>query len=301
MSSKESGMKLPSQIESLLLSHGRAVSGVALLSSHATTASKAAYRITFADSSSAKARLHGTDAWAAQVEYIQDLIGPHPSLAATLIRSGRAVLEEWVPGATLHEQPPTPETLRECGRLLADLHRVPVAGQASSGATVEPVRARMVEQLAMLRTSGALGAQEVNSLVAIADATAPARASSGIIHFDFCGKNLVMHAERGPVCIDNETLRVGPFDLDLARTFYRWPLSRDDHAAFLAGYVAGDGPAETTHLPFWSLAAEIHSAFVRCRDGDHDADVPLAALRERVRNRGAMTAGHPPAERTTPC
>jgi aminoglycoside phosphotransferase (APT) family kinase protein len=301
MSSKESGMKLPAQIESLLLRHGRAVSGVAPLSGHATTASKAAYRIIFADSSSAKARLHGTDAWAAQVEHIQDLIGPHPSLAATLVRSGRAVLEEWVPGATLHEQPPTPETLHACGRLLANLHRVPVAEQASSDATVETAFVRMFDQLVTLRTSGALGAREVQSLVAIADATAPARATSGIIHFDFCGKNLVMHADRGPVCIDNETLRFGPFDLDLARTFYRWPLSQDDHAAFLAGYVAGGGPAETTHLPFWSLAAEIYSAFIRCRDGDHEADVPLATLRERARTRGAMTAGHAPAERTKPC
>jgi hypothetical protein len=111
----------------------------------------------------------------------------------------------------------------------------------------------------------------------------------------------VLHADRGPVCIDNETLRIGPFDLDLARTFYRWPLSQDDRAAFLAGYGAGGGPAGITHLPFWSLAAEIYSAFVRCRDGDHDADVPLAALRQRARDSGTMMAVHDRAEQTKPC
>ncbi len=271
------------------------------MSGHGTKSLKAAYKISFVDCSSAKARLHGTDAWAAEVGSIQGLIGPHPSFAATLMRSGRAVLEEWVPGVTLHEQLPTPETLRECGRLLANLHRVPAAGHTPEDTAVESTLSRMREQLAMLQASGNLSASEEESLLAIADATSPAAARIGIIHFDFCGKNLVLHAERGPVCIDNETLRIGPFDLDLARTFYRWQLSPEDREAFLAGYSDAGGPAKTTHLPFWSLVAEIYSAFVRCCDGDHDAGVPLEALHERVKNQDKMITGRARAEGTKPC
>ena len=294
-------MKLPAEIQTLLDRHGKPVANASRLSGHGTKSLKAAYKISFVDCSSAKARMHGTDAWAAEVGRIQELIGPHPSFAATLMRRGRAVLEEWVPGMTLHEQLPTPETLRECGRLLANLHHVPAAGHTPVDTTIESALARMRKQLAMLQASGDLSASEVESLLAIADATSPAGARSGIIHFDFCGKNLVLHAERGPVCIDNETLRIGPFDLDLARTFYRWPLSPEDREAFLAGYSEAEGPAKTAHLPFWSLTAEIYSAFVRCCDGEHDADVPLKALRAQVKNDDEMITARARAERTEPC
>ena len=52
-----------------------------------------------------------------------------------------------------------------------------------------------------------------------------------VIHRDFCAENLVIDRRGRVHAIDNETLRVGPCDLDLARTWYRWPM---DHASWSA-------------------------------------------------------------------
>jgi aminoglycoside phosphotransferase (APT) family kinase protein len=291
-------MTLPAEIKSLLADYGRGVADVQQLS---WQPAKAAYKIKFVDCSSAKARLHSNEMWADQFEIIRDIIGPHPGFAAKLMRRGRAVLEEWVPGPTLHPQPPPSDTLRSCGRLLANLHRVPIPGSLSTESGAEREIDQVIGQLKSLQNSGNLTCRERQSLVAVARSTAPGHATSGVIHFDFCGQNLVLHADRGPVCIDNETFRIGCFDLDLARTFYRWALSPSEQAAFLEGYVSGGGPAQTSHLNFWSLVSEVSSAFVRCRDGAHDADAPLKALRMRVCLGACSSSASTPADRRNPC
>jgi aminoglycoside phosphotransferase (APT) family kinase protein len=273
-------MTLPAEIKSLLADYGRGVADVQQLS---WQPAKAAYKVTFADGSSAKARMHSSDLWADQVERIQHLVGPNPGFSETLMRRGRAVLEEWVPGTPLHAALPTPATLRRCGALLASLHRVAVTEDIGAESSVELEMRRMITQLEALRDCRTLGAEEVTSLVAILRHAAPKRVNAGVIHFDFCLSNLVLHPERGPVCVDNETLRTGPFDLDVARTFYRSSLSHEEQAAFLAGYLAADGPGGIEHMTFWSLVAEVSSAFVRHRDGCHDADTPLKSLRSRAR------------------
>jgi aminoglycoside phosphotransferase (APT) family kinase protein len=273
-------MTLPTELASLIAEHGRTIADVQLLSRQAV---KSAYKVTFTDGSCVKARLQSSDLWADQVERVQQLVGPHPGFSETLMRRGRAVLEEWVPGTSLHASPPPPAMLRHCGALLASLHRVAVTEDIAAESSVERHMQRMTAQLEALKASGGLGQEEVKSLNAILSHAAPQRADVGIIHFDFCLSNLVLHPERGPVCVDNETMRTVTFDLDLARTFYRSSLSNDEQAAFLAGYVAADGPGGVEYLEFWTLASELVSAFVRRRDGCHDADAPLEALRSRAR------------------
>ena len=273
-------MTLPTELASLIDEYGRTIADVQLLSRQAV---KCAYKVTFTDGSCVKARLQSSDLWADQVERIQHLVGPHPGFSETLMRRGRAVLEEWVPGMPLHASSPPPVMLQHCGSVLASLHRVAVTEDIAAESSIERHMQRMTAQLEALKDSGALGQEEVKSLNAILWHAPPQRADVGIIHFDFCGSNLVLHSDRGPVCIDNETLRIGPFALDLARTFYRWSLSKAEQSAFLAGYRASRGPGTTEHVDFWSIVAEVCSAFVRRRDGGHDADAPLALLRSRAR------------------
>ena len=66
--------------------------------------------------------------------------------------------------------------------------------------------------------------------------------------------------------IDNAWLDVGPLAHDLARTWYRWPLAREERARFLAGYATLRSPADWLDaLPFW-LGTAIAEAASPVRD-----------------------------------
>lgn len=238
------------------------------------------------DRRSLKVRSFPSASGAAAMVHLRGLIGKHPGFSRVLACWGPLVLEEWVDGHGLTDGQVSTAQARACGVLLAALHQIPLSGRPS-----EPPLSHLVEQgrtrLQELDATGALTPAEVTRLDRELQAGAPTKARQGLIHFDFCGENLVWTGSRGAVSIDNEKLRLGPFASDIGRTMALWGLPLPVRRAFLAGYGAAGGPAEEGDRAFWLLLALVTSAWFRVRHDPATAKRPLVSLR---------TWGRPPQE-----
>ena len=102
---------------------------------------------------------------------------------------------------------------------------------------------------------------------AVADAivrNTPERPIHGIVHGDFAPENLVIDAAGALHAIDNEVVRIGILDLDLARTWSRWPMAGPTWVAFLAAYAAASGrTCSDDQLVGWKLRTLVVTAWYR--------------------------------------
>jgi Ser/Thr protein kinase RdoA (MazF antagonist) len=219
-----------------------------------------------------------SDAAAAMVQ-LRGLIGEHPGFAHVLACRGPYVLEEWVEGAVLEGREISPAQAQACGTLLAELHLTALPAHSPSRPQGSELAAESRARLHELAAAGALTTLESTRLAEGLLAQVPADVRQGLIHFDFCGENLVWAEGRGVVSIDNERLRMGPFAYDLGRTLALWQLPEQAQQAFLSGYLAAGGPAEDSNRAYWILVALITSAWFRVRHDPVRAELPLRALR----------------------
>ena len=80
-------------------------------------------------------------------------------------------------------------------------------------------------------------------------------------------------------------MSIAPCDYDLARTWYRWPMTGEQRDAYLAGYRDHrDASAFLVHAPFWHIAALANGALFRHRRRSGAPALPLAALRALLRD-----------------
>lgn len=210
--------------------------------------------------------------------HLRELLGGHPGFASVLAWNDTLVLEEWVEGLSLSQLQCSTEQIRAAGALLADLHRTPLPHGHPAQAPVQPLLDHGINRLRELTRSEALPSAVATRLAEDLQALAPHRARQGLLHFDFCGENLVWSEERGVVSIDNERLRLGPVACDFGRAMARWSLSPEAREAFFGGYRSSAGPAESSHHPFWLLMAQVTSAWFRVRHDPANAAEPLQAL-----------------------
>lgn len=235
------------------------------------------YRITLADGRLLKGRrLRGAEAEERMQRWIPRLPQEHfPALLAT---GFGASLEAWEPGRT------APDRMEAAaGSVLGSVHRV--LSQEPLGPGDERIRGLVgdVERgVRALRLARRLPAATAERVLAGARKGAPGAATWGLAHGDFCLDNLVAGG-RGPVCVDNETVSPGILEIDLAQTFYRWPMSQQGRSSFLdgygklasaAGFLADEG--------FWMLYAALRAAELRLRNGIGGLAEPLAVLARSV-------------------
>jgi len=277
-------LELPAELQLFLRERG-----VAYVEAHEVTArhwasSKRAFRLELADGRRAKARLLLAGRSAERIMMLLDVGGASRHCSRVIAGCGRCMLEEWIEGDVLSPSTRCPQVLFSCGRALADIHSTPVpAGLPTAEDRVHwPERVR--DDLRALGQHGLLKPHEVEALLSIAGRTAHEDTQCGVVHLDFSADNIVMHHQRGPVCVDNETVRTGPFALDVARTLTRWPLEGDTRQHLLDGYASGSGPADLAQLDWWTLVADAWSAALRVAHGHASVDAQLAALRRRVRS-----------------
>jgi thiamine kinase-like enzyme len=218
------------------------------------------------------------DAAAAMVR-LRGLIGEHPGFSQVLAWSDTLVLEEWVEGASLATPEVSTSDAMASGALLAELHQIPLPPGNPQEDPVHVLLEQSCARLQALSDTHALPACEATRLVEELRARSPRQVHQGLIHFDFCGENLVWSEQRGVVSIDNERLRLGPLAYDLGRTMALWPLTAEALAAFLSGYRAAGGQDEDTDRPFWWLMALVTSAWFRVRQEPARADRALLNLR----------------------
>jgi hypothetical protein len=199
----------------------------------------------------------------------------HESVPAPLLIDGRIALEAWVDGAIVATLPPDDGRLARAADLLGSIHGVRPSRRATS-AIVGSTRRR----LANLAGRGALARDEVGAALHLLQELAPATADVGITHNDFCAENLIEAPGGRLVLVDNEGLRRGFLDYDVARTWYRWPMADGAWHAFVARYRSWRADAfADDHARFWRMAAVVKSAHLRAARRTADAVAPIERLR----------------------
>lgn len=241
---------------------------------------RGAFALDFADGTRLKGRRLRSAERADTVQRLRGALGE--GFARILDRSGDALLLEWVEGPTLASLETLPTgAARRCGRMLGALHAT--HSQGSSGGA-PPSADELLQRLE--RNAGQLcEAQRLDDALArraldAAAAQRPKEMSLGIVHKDFCAENIVLGPGGGPVCIDNANLAFGPHDLDLARTWYRWPMALRDRRRFGAGYRERRSlSAFLDHFAFWAIVALVGSAGTRLRAGAPGLHEPVERLK----------------------
>jgi Ser/Thr protein kinase RdoA (MazF antagonist) len=204
-------------------------------------------------------------------------------------RYGPWLVVEWIEGRVVAPVRPRRETLRAIGRLHGRLHSTLQPMRRERHQT--PIDGHKSEQLDVWLTDlvrlGAVSSAQRVSLLHLARLNCPESWSVGLVHGDLCGENLVIGRAGHPVMIDFETLDLDGLDFDLARTWYRWPLSRRQRLTYLEGYrqYRSVDRLEENFL-FWAIRATVQSAAFRVGNETPGQDVPIAVLNEIIRRAG---------------
>ena len=206
-----------------------------------------------------------------------------PRFPPVLALEGRVSVEPWLVGTPLTELPLGAGRLQQAADVLGALHATASLGGRRLLGT-RPTRSLLqgtARRLAQLGSGGALARPEVVALVEAAVRSAPARATAGVAHTDFCADNLIEDAGGQLRVVDNEGLRLDFLDYDLARTWYRWPMSQRHWSVFLDRYLRWRRPPPDPRAdPFWRIAAVVRSLHLRKSRGTGQEAAPSARLRE---------------------
>ena len=240
---------------------------------------RGSFRVTFADGQIVKARRLRTPSDVDRVTRLSALLDPR-FFPPVIAYRGCGVLTRWIPGSSSQSRAWTAAELRTCGRVHAAIHRLPLTPDVAS---LRPPTVRSLQRLEGLLDElvrrRALDAGQANEVQDLTAATAPPEHGTAVCHRDFCGENIII-SEAGDVCvIDNEGIAIDSPEYDLARTWYRWPMTAEQQHAYADGYGAHEHlPRFAAHFLHWALIVLIESAAYRLRVGSVSARVPLERL-----------------------
>jgi hypothetical protein len=240
---------------------------------------RGSFRVTFADGQTLKARRLRTPSDVERVTRLSSLLDPQ-FFPPILAHRGCGLLTHWIPGVSVHSDDWTSTDLRACGRMHAAIHRLPVAADVAPLRRA-PVRSeqrleRLLDELVERR---AVDACQANAVQDLSSLTAPTSQSTAICHQDFCADNIIIRAG-GQVCVvDNEGIAIDSPEYDLARTWYRWPMTASQQEAYAEGYGAHEHVARfAAHFVHWALVVLVESAAYRARVGAATVRIPLERL-----------------------
>jgi hypothetical protein len=166
-----------------------------------------------------------------------------PRLPAPTAQIGSVTIDAWVPGETLATLGWHAGELAAAAELLATLHTFaggPHEHLPHERRTSHLAEGAVAALLAPAR-DGSLDAAMADEVVGVLRESLPERARWGVSHGDFAPVNLVLTLDGQLISIDNERVHRGFLDLDLARSWYRWPLPETEQAHFDTAYCAAVG------------------------------------------------------------
>lgn len=277
------GISLPIELRSLIHKLGlRIVDVQPITTLKSTMADRGTYRLRCDDGRTIKGRVLRQSGKAERMGQVLQHMDQR-GFSRVLAYEDRAMLEEWIDGTCLAGFPTTQELMIQAGVMLSNVHTTPVPCGCES-VTRPDLGERLSTTLEQLAESGLLSRVERDGLRKKAMNCCPNVVDAGFVHRDFCAENLVLHNSE-LYSVDNVNMRIGPLDEDLARTWYRWPMTEQQWNAFLAGYGERRNPRNfLQNALYWTIVVLIGSALFRLRIQAPEAAVPVSQLSDILRN-----------------
>lgn len=261
--------------------------------------SRATFRLAFSNGVTLKGKYLAEVKTAKRIESLLRLLDC-PRFPKLLGRYKRALLTEWIEGEVLKIGACKLEMFSDWGRFQGALHSMPVP-QEFSAFIVEGSESwhdRVKFNLQHLSRLGIIEAGEEKTALAQAFGQTPREIDKRIIHGDLCTENIIVSSSGRSYLVDNETLRIDAPEFDLARTWYRWPMSAFQWKAYLDGYSEERSlSAFEKYFCFWNIAAVSGAAVFRLRAKTRDWEVPVSTLKSLISRRsssGDWSAARPP-------
>ncbi len=183
---------------------------------------------------------------------------------------GTAAIEEWVPGIPVELDDLADGAIGDLATVLGHLNRRPIPCEAST-AKIRGVNwhaNRLTNLLAELTQKEHLNSAFATKIIDLASDNRPPDFECGVIHTDFHPQNMVLREQHEIWTIDNEGLRIGVLDFDIARCWRRWPMTREQREVFRQAYgYFRCLDSFLAHQKFWSISTLVLTARINERHG----------------------------------
>jgi hypothetical protein len=242
---------------------------------------RAAFRVEYRDGLRLKARRHRDLETAERVLLLRSFLDV-PHFPAMVAARGSCHLTEWVQGG--RPSADDPDVLLAAGTLLGTVHSVvmePEVGRYRfEYQNWERRNRRNADELV---ASKAMTRAEMEAVLERLAAVAPGHCHAVAVLADLAPENLVVGPEGRLFLVDDENLSLDSPGFDLARTWYRWPMTDLRAGPFLAGYGTCADPSPFLEFAeYWIMVVLLEAAHFRTLWNTPEASAPLDALRARL-------------------
>lgn len=226
---------------------------------------KASFKITLHDGRHFKLRRFKSEEDCASVVALSPLL-KNLNFSQPIFVHGMAAIEQWITGSSLAAGNVSKQQVAWAAGLLGQMHTI--TGLPDAPQTLQPDGKWYLNSisghLADLVEHAVLDSTLAQNLFTAACQAQPTHFEAGLIHGDFCAENMVVASNGDIVVIDNESLRVGELDYDIARCWSRWPMTDSQRSVFAKEYRRyRDLDEFNQHQDFWAIKALSQTICVR--------------------------------------
>ena len=144
---------------------------------------------------------------------------------------------------------------------------------------------RLASQLTELTDRDSFDSRVARQLLDRAAEREATELTYGVTHTDFNPRNMVMNKDGEVWIVDNEDVKRGALDYDLARCWRQWPMTPAERDAFCEAYSRVRSlDSFLAHQEFWSICTLVNTAKIQLAHGRRIG--PFLEVLERV-SRGA--------------
>jgi hypothetical protein len=187
-----------------------------------------------------------------------------------LASSGQSTVEQWIEGTSLDSHEIPRAQFDSLVNLLGILHIRPVVPDdwCGNARTLDDHLNSVSKKLCVLAKHDCLRDLQAVELKRLVESHLPVHADTGLIHMDFHPRNMVLGQDRKIWIVDNELLRLGIIDLDVARSWRLWPMTPEQREQFGRTYgKLRDLDNFLSHQVFWAIITLVGSAHYHLRLG----------------------------------
>jgi len=215
---------------------------------------------------------------------------PRGSFPKVLGQHGSALVSEWIAGESLAQRRITSDQRQRLAAVLGEVHAASLPADFPEATDEYPGgrwQDELKEKLERLRATGRIAADDGARALELTVAHAPPRRRVTLVHGDLCPENVVVDVAGGLWVIDIDQIDLHVPEFDLARCWYRWPMTPDDRAVFEAGYGEAEVVASyRAHFFHWAVVVLVGAMAFRSRYGIDGVEPLARRLREVLSWRG---------------